>query len=167
MEGLDLSRIPMDLIMNILNIIILYVIVRTLAYKPVKKFIDDRRSRTEAEKAAIEKSAEDVKAMRAEYEEKLAEIDAKRREAQREGEKAGQARADELVASAKRDADRIMGDARQAILMKEAETMEGIRDSVVELSLSIASKVIEKNVTDEDNRRLAEKFFEEESADKN
>lgn len=163
MEGLELSNVLMDVIMNIVNILILFVIVRALAYKPVKKFIEDRRQRSEAEKAEIAAAASSAEAMRAEYEEKLGEIEAKRREAVREGEREGQVRADELIAGARRDAERIIGDARQAILIKEAETVEGIRNSVVDLSLSIASKIIEKNMTDEDNRRLAEKFFEEEA----
>lgn len=167
MGDLELSKILMDLAMNIINILILFVIVRTLAYKPVKKFIDERRQRTESEKAEIAAAANSAEAMRAEYEEKLGEIENQRREAVRLGEREGQARADELVAGARRDAERIIGDARQAILVKEAETMESIRNDVVDLSLSIASKVIDKNMTDEDNKRLAEKFFEEETENRN
>lgn len=161
MEGLDISKIPMDLIMNILNIVILFVIVRTLAYKPVKKFIDERRQNAENEKAEIVAAAESAENMRAEYEAKLAEIENERREAVKKGERDGQQRAEELVAGARRDAERIIGDARQAILVKEAESAEKVRGSVVELSLAIASKIIDKNMTDDDNKRLAEKFFEE------
>lgn len=161
MEGLDISKIPMDLIMNILNIVILFVIVRTLAYKPVKKFIDKRRQNAENEKAEIAAAAESAENMRAEYEAKLAEIENERREAVKKGERDGQQRAEELVAGARRDAERIIGDARQAILVKEAESAEKVRGSVVELSLAIASKIIDKNMTDDDNKRLAEKFFEE------
>lgn len=161
MEGLDISKIPMDLIMNILNILILFVIVRALAYKPVKKFIDERRQKTENEKAETAAAASSAEALRAEYEAKLAGIENERREAVKAGEREGQARADELVAGARRDAERIMSDARQAILVKEAETIDGIRNNVVDLSLSIASKVIAKNMTDDDNKRLAERFFDE------
>ncbi len=161
MEGLDISKIPMDLIMNILNILILFVIVRALAYKPVKKFIEEKHRKTESEKAEIAAAAERAEAMRAEYEEKLAAVESERRETLKKAEKEGQQRADELVTGARRDAERIMSDARQAILVKEAETMENIRENVVDLSLSIASKVIDKNMTDEDNRHLAEKFFDE------
>ena len=41
----DFSNIPTDLILNILNIVILFVIVRFIVYKPVKKFIDGRKER--------------------------------------------------------------------------------------------------------------------------
>ena len=38
-----------------------------------------------------------------------------------------------------------------------------MRDRVVELSVSIASKVIGRNINDEDNKRLAREFFDEEA----
>ena len=69
----------------------------------------------------------------------------------------------ELVRSAKKDADRLLSDAKQAIAAKEAESAESMRDSVVELSVSIASKVIGRNINDEDNKRLAREFFDEEA----
>lgn len=163
MEGLDLSKIPMDLIMNIINIVILFVIVRFLAYKPVKKFLDARKKRLEDEKAAAESKAGEAQAMCEEYEKKLSEVEAARAEAVRAGEKEGQQRADELVRSAKKDADRLLSDAKQTIAAKEAESAESMRDSVVELSVSIASKVIGRNINDEDNKRLAREFFDEEA----
>ena len=166
MEGLDISKIPMDLIMNIVNIIILFVIVRVLAYKPVKKFIDERRQSAENEKAEIAAASEKADQLRAEYEAKLAEIENERLAAVKKGELEGNQRAEDLVAGARRDAERIMSDARQAILVKESESAEKIRESVVELSIAIASKVIDKNMTDDDNKRLAEKFFEEMTEDK-
>ena len=163
MEGLDLSKIPMDLIMNIINIVILFVIVRFLAYKPVRKFLDARKKRLEDEKAAVESKAGEAQAMCEEYEKKLSEVEAARAEAVRAGEKEGQQRADELVRNAKKDADRLLSDAKQAIAAKEAESAESMRDSVVELSVSIASKVIGRNINDEDNKRLAREFFDEEA----
>lgn len=47
MEGLVISDAVKDLIINIVNIIVLFVIVKTLAYKPVKKFLDDRKAKIE------------------------------------------------------------------------------------------------------------------------
>ena len=64
MEGLVISDAVKDLIINIVNIIVLFVIVKTLAYKPVKKFLDDRKAKiekqlndaAEAQKQADEKA---------------------------------------------------------------------------------------------------------------
>ena len=49
MEGLVISDAVKDLIINIINIIVLFVIVRGLAYKPVKKFLNTRKERVAKE----------------------------------------------------------------------------------------------------------------------
>ncbi len=162
MGGLDLTKIPMDLIMNIINIVILFVIVRFLAYKPVKKFLDARRAGIDAEKKEAEDAENRAKEMCAQYEAKLSETDAARADAVKSGEREGQRKADEIVAGAKKDAEKLISDAKKNIAAKEAESRENMRDSVVDLSLSIATKVIGRNLCDDDNKRLAEEFFAEE-----
>ena len=64
MEGLVISDAVKDLIINIIDIIILFVIVRALAYKPVKKFLDARKERIAkefSEAADLKKEAEEKK----------------------------------------------------------------------------------------------------------
>ena len=59
----DFSNFPIDLILNILNIVILFVIVRFLVYKPVKKFMDARTARVTAaaeDAGAKAKAAEEL-----------------------------------------------------------------------------------------------------------
>ena len=63
MEGLVISDAVKDLIINIIDIIILFVIVRALAYKPVKKFLDARKER-------IAKELSDAAALKSEAEER-------------------------------------------------------------------------------------------------
>ena len=64
MDGLVISDAVKDLIINIIDIVILFVIVRALAYKPVKKFLDARKARIakELEDAASAKSEAEAEA---------------------------------------------------------------------------------------------------------
>lgn len=71
MFGLQISDAVKDLIINIINIIVLFVIVKSLAYKPVKNFLDARKARIdESLKNAENKNAE-ADALKAQYEEAL------------------------------------------------------------------------------------------------
>ena len=47
--GLDLSGVPVDLVIYILNIVILYVILRALVYRPVQRFMQARANRVAGE----------------------------------------------------------------------------------------------------------------------
>ena len=71
MFGLQISDAVKDLIINIINIIVLFVIVKSLAYKPVKNFLDARKARIdESLKNAESKNAE-ADTLKAQYEDAL------------------------------------------------------------------------------------------------
>ena len=53
--NINLSETVVDLIINILNIVILFLIVKALVYKPVRKFLDDRRAKVNEETSKAQK----------------------------------------------------------------------------------------------------------------
>ena len=55
LQSLGMSKdLIADLLINIVSIIVLYLVVKKLAYKPVKKFLDARTQRVEAQKTEAE-----------------------------------------------------------------------------------------------------------------
>ena len=159
---LDLSNVPFDLIINIANVVVFYLIIRLLVYKPVKKFLSARKEK-------IDKEREELSAARAEAEteiEKYGKLcdDAGKESAallEKTREEAEKTAAG-IIGSAKADAEKLISDANANIAAKEKEAVSGMKDDVVDLSLSIASKLIARNIDNEDNRRLAADFFEKE-----
>ena len=55
----------------------------------------------------------------------------------------------------KADADAFLDRAKKEIGLEENRVRDALRREVVELTLEVASKVLERNVTAEDDRRLA------------
>ena len=52
LQSLGMSKdLIADLLINIVSIIVLYLVVKKLAYNPVKKFLDARTEKVEAQKA--------------------------------------------------------------------------------------------------------------------
>ena len=159
---LDLSNVPFDLIINILNVVVFYLIIRLLVYKPVKKFLSARKEK-------IDKEREELSAARAEAETekvkngKLCDDAGKETAAllERTREEAEKTAAG-IIGSAKADAEKLISDANANIAAREREAVSGMKDDVVDLSLSIASKLIARNIDNGDNRRLAADFFEKE-----
>jgi len=62
-----------------------------------------------------------------------------------------------LEVAAKKKADELIGKAREQIEAERERALREIRTTVVDLSLSLAGKVIERNLTTEDNKKLVEK----------
>jgi len=68
---------------------------------------------------------------------------------------------DELKQKAQSEAAGVIKNAERQIEMETQRALQQIRNEAVDLSVAIASKVLERNVTKEDNERLIEETFKQ------
>lgn len=162
MKGLTLSNIPFDLIINILNIAIMFIIVRLLVYKPVKKFMAARTQKLNDEKAQAQEKLDKANALQAKYESLISENEAQSNEILKKSREEADRQAREIVESARKKSEKMIAEANERIALKEDEAKLQMQEDVIDLSLSIASKLLDRNITDEDNKRLAKAFFDAE-----
>lgn len=160
MEGLVISDAVKDLIINIINIIILFVIVRGLAYKPIKKFLDARKERVakELSDAAAAKQNAEEEALK--YKELTEKSKAEGTEIINEAERTAKQSAAEIIASAKQSAAEITEKARENAKREREAQVASMKDEIAELAFDISRQVLSREVTDEDNMRIADSFFE-------
>ena len=160
MEGLVISDAVKDLIINIINIIVLFVIVRGLAYKPIKKFLDARRERVskELKDAAAAKQTAEEEALK--YKELTEKSKAEGTEIINEAERTAKQSAAEIIASAKQSAAEITEKARENAKREREAQVASMKDEIAELAFDISRQVLSREVTDGDNMRIADSFFE-------
>jgi F-type H+-transporting ATPase subunit b len=68
---------------------------------------------------------------------------------------------DELKQKAQGEAAGVVKNAERQIEMETARALQQIRNEAVDLSIAIASKLLERNVSKEDNERLIEETFKQ------
>ena len=68
---------------------------------------------------------------------------------------------DELKQKAQAEAAGVVKNAERQIEMETARALQQIRNEAVDLSITIASKLLERNVSKEDNERLIEETFKQ------
>lgn len=159
MEGLVISDAVKDLIINIINIIVLFVIVRGLAYKPVKKFLDARKERIakELSDAAAAKQTAEEEALK--YKELTEKSKAEGTEIINEAERTAKENAAEIIETAKKNAAEITEKARQNAEKERETQIAAMQGDIAELAFDISRQVLSREVTDEDNMRIADSFF--------
>lgn len=115
----------------------------------IRKSLDDAESaRSELERLKTE-SAEILKGARVEA---AAVVSKSRADALQLGE--------ELKQKARGEADAIVREAKRQIESEKSQALREIRDEIADLSIRIASKLIERNISREDNERLVEETLE-------
>lgn len=134
--------------------VVVVVVLGKFAWGPVLSLLQERER-------FIHKSLEDAKRDREQAEASLKEYTAKLQIAQGEAARVvNQARADaeqlraELREKARSEADGILKNAERQIQLETARAMEQIRQEAGDLSVAIASKIIQRNLTKADNERL-------------
>ena len=148
-----------DFIEHILNVVVLFLLLRTFLYKPVRKFMQDREAKFARERMQIDESRTQADALKMQYElsmknakleaEKLAE--AKLRSAEHE--------ADDLRKKAKQDAQVLLTDAMAQAVTERDGLLTELKSQTAELAVDIAEKILEREVKPEDHQRVIESFF--------
>ncbi len=153
------SEMIVDVILNIVNILVLFFIVRVLAYKPVKKFMEARTARVNALKLDAEKKASVAEAKTAECEAVIADSKKAMNDAVKEGEAAGRQEAQRIIEDANEKAKSIIQTAEKKASATHEKMLADAKDEVIALSLEISEKLLGREVTDEDNRKIVESFL--------
>ncbi len=126
-----------------------------LVMGPVTRALEERDERTERAIAAAEKASQDALAARAELEKSLSEARVSAAKLVAEARGKAETRGQEILEVAKTEATQMIEGARKAIRAEQDKAVAAIRNEVVELSLHAASKLLERNVGSEDDRRFA------------
>ena len=103
---------------------------------------------------AAEKASQEAEQVRAEVEVRLGEAQVEAAKLMAGARERAEVRERDIVDNAKKEAEAMIASARSTIEAEKGKALTAIRSEVVELSLSAASKVLGRNVSSEDDRRL-------------
>jgi F-type H+-transporting ATPase subunit b len=158
-EGLGIS-VP-TLITQVVTFIILLVVLRFVAYKPIMRMLDERSRRV---KESMEQ-AESLKAKSARGEEELKkQMEAASHEGQERiarAVKAGEEAKQKAQEDAKKEADNLINRARAEIKQERDDAITEVRREFADLTVLAAGKVIEKSLDKEEHRQLIDKVLKE------
>lgn len=161
LQSLGMSKdLIADLLMNIISIIVLYLVVKKLAYKPVKKFLDARTERLEAQKAEAAEALKEATEMKEKYDELLKDSENAKAEAIKEGINNAKAEANDIIDSAREQAKAIVDKANKNAEEKQQELLDNSRDEVINLALDASAALLKREFDDADNKRLIEDFLD-------
>jgi len=144
-----------------LNFAILLIILWQIAFKPLSRMLDDRRTR-------IETGLRDAEQARRDREQAGHERAAALTEARREAndilvraQRVAQESRDADIAATREELDRLRQRAATEIEAEKQRAMSDLRAEVANLALEAAGKVVGASMNDASQRRLVEDFLRE------
>ncbi len=141
-------------IWTIITFLVLLWLLAKFAWKPLLALLEKREETIRNSLKDAEKAREELEASNKKTEELMVEA---REEVQgiiSAGRAVAEKLQDDLVKKAKEKADVLIAESKRQIQSEKDEALSEIKSEVVTLSLEIASKLIEKNLSDKDNREI-------------
>ncbi|MDO8568855.1 MAG: F0F1 ATP synthase subunit B [Dehalococcoidales bacterium] len=154
------------LVAQVINVVVLLVLLRLVAYKPLMKMLDKRSQKikesleqAEAIKAKSTNAEEDIKKQF-----KAASLEAQERIAR--AAKIGEELKLKAQQDARQEAEVLIGRARSEIQRERDEAIGELRRAFADLTVLAAGKVIDRSLDKEAHRDLINKMLEESSLKK-
>ena len=159
---LDLGSIRIEwgtMIWQIVLFIILVAAVSKFAYKPAMGILTRRQEHIENQIAAAERANAEASAV---LEEQRAELKKVREDAASildRAKKQADIEATEIKKQSQEAAQRMIEDAKLEINREKEKALSSVRDQVAGLSVLLASKIIEKEMTEAEQQQTIEQFM--------
>jgi len=147
---------PVTIIVTIINLAILFFILRKILFKPVTRFIEERGARIEAEieRAAAERA--EAKSLREGYEERMKKADAEAEALAARKREAAEKYGEQLIADAKSQAENIVAAARKQIAAEQQAAFLAFRAEAAALVIAAAGRLLRRDFGSADERERAE-----------
>jgi len=151
---------------TIINITILFLILKAVLFKPVTKFMADRAKRVQDTIDQAEKDREDAKQLLAEYEGKLKKAEAEAREILRIAHEDAERQAQSIIADGKKEAQDMAVLAQKQIEAEHQTALTKFKLEAAALIIAVCAKLTSKDFSGDDNRRYVNMLLNELSAQK-
>ena len=145
---------------TIINLLVLFFILKKLLFKPVTNFIDNRNGKIEEAINSANSLKEEVENMKQEYTDKLKGAGEEGKKIVEEYRDRASTEYASVMDTAKRDAQKIIEDARHEIDVEKDKAIAELKQEVGNLVVTASEKVIKKNMDTETNRKLISEFID-------
>lgn len=148
--------------LSIWTVVIFLVVLGVLSkfvFPKILKAVEDRERRLEDLLAQAERDRAEAAGLLERQRAEMEQLRARTAEALAESRVAGERLREEILADARREQESMLVRAQQEISRETERALAEVRRDAVELSLAAAERVIGRNMSNDDNRRLVREFL--------
>ena len=157
-------KLDLNLLWTVVDVLILYVLLRKFLFKPIQNVLDQRQKTIEADIAAAQTSKTEAAAALTTAQDKLRNADneaAARREAY---ERQAEVEKQQLLADAQKQADEIVAAGKAAVEIERQNKLREADAQATALARSMCEKLLKHNLTAQDDDQLLDDLLQKAGA---
>lgn len=152
---------PAEFIPALIAFLIIWIVLAKLVWPQILSMMDKRQEKIQEDLDAAEKSRLDAAESAKSYEQKIVEAHQQADEIISKAKKEAEEERSAILAKAQKEAADVIAKAHGAVDSERHKAMIELSGSVVDLSVEIATKIIGNDLTEDQQRKLAEKYLAE------
>lgn len=142
------------------NTVALFLVLKHFLFKPVMKIIQDRQQEIDSLYTEADQNKAAAVALEREYQQKLSVAAQTSERIVKEAVERGRSREEEIIRQANEDASAIRTKAEADIAQEKKKALNDAKDEISGIALSIAEKVVERQLNDTDQDKLVNDFID-------
>lgn len=143
---------------QIIGFVLLWALLAKFLFRPVLGLMDARQQDIKSTYDNAEAERAKAEEFRSEYEKRLAGIEAEARARIQAAVREAESAKDQIISEARNRSDDILRRGQEQLDREREKTLAQIREEVVDISLSAASKLIGESLDDAKHRKLVSDF---------
>ena len=145
----------------IIAIFVLYLAMIYFLFEPAKKVLKNRQDRIKNELDEAQTSMEQANALKAEYEEKLKDVEKEKQEILSEARKNALKNESEIIEKAKEEAARIMERAQTEAALEKQKLADDVKKEMITVASAMAEKVVAAGMNTQIQEQLIDETLKE------
>lgn len=150
-----------QILISLANLLILFLIIKKLLFKPVKRVLAKRQETLDESYKAAEEANTEAQKKRDELDEKLANAQNRADEILKDATDNAKYRGEKIVEEAQERADTIIRVAQNEAELERKKASDSIKREIVDVSSALTEKMLEREINTEDHRALIDSFIED------
>ena len=160
MQSLDIISINLwQILISLANLLIIFLILKRFLFKPVQNVMAARQQQVDKMYGDAEEDRSAASDMKKEYEARLATAREEADGIVKNAVQTAQRKGDAILAEASTQASRMKQKAEEEISMERKQMLMDVRSEISDIAVSIASKVVEREVQKKDHDGFVDEFI--------
>lgn len=152
-------NIDLNVVFNIINIIVLFLLLKKFLFRPVTEIMEKRQSIIEASLNDARDSKTQAEKLKTQYEDALKDAREEASNIVKDAKTRANAEYDKKMQDAKNDANALLAKAEKTIALEREKAIKSAGNDIASLAIMAASKVIEKETDAESDNKILDEFL--------
>lgn len=150
-----------ELVVQIVGFLVLFVVLKFVAWRPLLTVLDQRRAHIEEELRRVAQSKAEMERLQQEYQQRLAKIEEEARAKIQQAILEGKRIAVEIQEQAREQASAIMTKSKETIELELAKARVTLRDQVADMTVGAVERLLRQKLDTKADHQLVEAVLDE------